>query len=145
MEDPKPESLSPVQAVAIAGAIKETQEKAAKATLKNGSTARVDFICRIAGTIQRGAGSPESRSTSPAVVSLDTVPVFCAVLRALKITRRRFANALLAIDPAVAPDEEFDAVFADAEAKHASQLPNVESVRPASMGIVTSDITVTLC
>ena len=139
------DQLTPEQIVAVAGAIKGTQEKAAKDSLKPGSTASVDFICRIAGTVQKGLGAAAGTSSRPATVDLNSVPVFCAVLRHFKIGAGRLEKALLAIDPFAKADEEFDAVFAHVAAEHAKHLPPVESVVPAKVGTETSHITVTLC
>ena len=139
------DEFSPEQIVAIAGAIKGTREKAAKDLLKDGSTASVDFICRVSGTVQKGQGTPSGISTRPATVPLNSVPVVCAVLRKLKIGSKRLSDALAAIDPFAGPDEEFDAVFAHAAAEHAKDLPPVESVSPAKAGTVTSNVTVSLC
>jgi len=139
------DEFSPEQIVAIAGAIKESREKAAKAVLKDGSTASVDFVCRVSGTVQKGQGTAAGTSSRPATVALDGLPVFCAILRHLKIGKKRVADALAAIDPFAKADDEFDTLFAHAAAEHAKDLPPVEAVVPAKAGTVTSNITVSLC
>jgi hypothetical protein len=139
------DDLTPEQIVAIAGAIKGTREKAAKDQLKEGSTSVVDFVCRVTGTVQKGQGVAAGTSSKPATVALDGLPVFCAILRQLKIGKKRLADALAAIDPFAKADDEFDTLFAHAAAEHAKGLPAVEANVPAKAGTVTSNITVSLC
>jgi len=140
-----PDDFTPEQIVAIAGAIKGTREKTAKDLLKDGSTASVDFVCRISGTVQKGQGLPPGITSRPATVPLDGLPVFCAILPKLKIGKKRLAVALAAIDPYAKADDEFDTLFAHAAAEHAKDLPAIESTVPAKAGVVTSTITVSLC
>ncbi len=138
------DEFSPEQIVAIAGAIKGTREKAAKESLDEGSTATVDFIARFTGTVQKGESTPPGIATHIPVVSLNSVPVFCAVLRQLKIGSKRLAAALASIDPFPAADAELDDVFAHAAAEHAKKLPPVETTTPGRAANVTSQIHVSL-
>ena len=134
------DEFTPEEIVAIAGAIKGTREKAAKDALREQFVAQVDFIVRITGHVQKGQSTPGGKITRPAVVHLDSVPVFCAVLRELGIGAKRLAKALLAIDPLTGADSEFDAIFADAAAFHAKSLPAVETTTTGKAATVTSSI-----
>lgn len=136
-------SLTPVEMVALAGAVKDKQLTDAKRSLPDGFAEQVDFSVHITGAIQKGTGSPEATVTRPATVSLMSMVAFCAALRILKITPKRLRVALSQLPPVnlLKPDSELAAVFDEAAAEQASALPPVTSTTPATSGRVQSQIT----
>lgn len=134
------DEFTPEEIVAIAGAIKGTREKAAKDALADRSSATVDFVVRVTGSIQKGVGTLPGTGTRPAEVDLCTAPVFFALLRSLGIGAKRLTAALEQVDPLVGGDDAFADLFAQAAGAKAKKLPPVEFTTPAKAGAVSSQI-----
>lgn len=142
-----PIELSPVELVALAGAVKTAAEAKAKAGLPDGFSEPVDFTVRVQGIVQKGQGTPAAEFEKPPIVNLRGIGVVCAVFRQLGIGPKRLASALAALPPtdhlASSVDAELEGVFAAAESLRAESLPAVKGTTPAKAGSVQTTVTVT--
>jgi hypothetical protein len=138
-------TLSPIQVVALAGAVKDAEHKANKALLTEGTNEKVDFTVRIVGHVQKTFGLPGGPYECPASVSFSTVPAFCRALRFLGIGPDRLERALESIDPeTVEPDPKLAAVFESVAKSKAAAMPTVKGVSSGTPPKVTSSLSVEL-
>ena len=138
-------TFTPVELIAIAGAVKPAALTEAKKTLDEGFSGNVDFTVRITGAVQKGKGTP---GTSTEVTRVPTVwlrdfPQFLRVLRKLGIGPARLATALSNIENQVEPDPELEHAFEVEEAKRAALLPTKKETvsTPGTAGAVQSQVT----
>lgn len=139
-----PAPLTELERVALATAIKETELNGCKGSLTGGTTANVDFVARIHGTVSKGTPSPGSSWESAATVCLRTFAIFLQVLRNCGIGEGRLRRALEEVtEPTkVTEDQKLAQVFKDVETEKASKLPKVTGFTPGQAGRVTSQIQV---
>jgi hypothetical protein len=124
---PDVSTLTAVQIVALATAIKEKQAGVNKGLLAEGFSENVNFKVRITGNVQKGQSTPGGTYEAPQTVSLSGLTAVCRALRFLGIGPVRLRKALESINPDdLQVDEELTNVFDSvAQAKSAS-LPTIK-------------------
>ena len=138
-------TLSPIQVVALAGAVKDVEKASNKGLLPQGTNEKVDFTVRIVGHVQKTFGLPGGPYECTASVSLSTLPAFCRALRVLGIGPDRLERALESIDPeTIEPDVKLATVFESIEKAKAAAMPTVKGVSSGTPPKVTSSLSVEL-
>lgn len=132
--------LSPIEIVALAKCVKDSEITEARAAIPDGSAHSVDFSVRISGAVTRAGGTRAGVGViaeSKRPLDMTGFQSVCALLRELKVGAKRLEGALRAITDEPATDAEFAAVFDRVSLDRSKTIPEIKIAMPAKSGNIT--------